>query len=85
MDYSPPGYSVLGLLPARIVEWVAIPFSRGSSQHGDQTQVSHTAGIFFTIWATKIMIASKTELLKIPSCSVFWKRLGNIATSYLND
>ena len=38
-----------GILQARILEWIAIPFSRGSSQPRDQTQVSCTAGIFFTI------------------------------------
>ena len=47
-DCSPPGSSVHGILQARILEWVAIPFSRGSSQPGDQTQVSHIAGGFFT-------------------------------------
>ena len=40
--------SVHGILQARILEWVAIPFSRGSSQPRDQTQVSHIAGGFFT-------------------------------------
>ena len=40
------------ILQARILEWVAIPFSRGSSQPRDQTQVSHIAGRFFTVWAT---------------------------------
>ena len=39
---------VHGILWARILEWVAIPFSRGSSQPRDRTQVSHTAGRFFT-------------------------------------
>ena len=34
-DYSPPGSSVHGILQARILEWVAFPFSRGSSQHRD--------------------------------------------------
>jgi len=53
MDYSPPGSSVHGILQARILEWVAIPFSRGSSWCRDQTQVSCTAGGFFTTWATK--------------------------------
>ena len=53
MDCSPPGSSVHGILQARILEWVAIPFSRGSSQPRDRTQVSHTAGRFFTIWATR--------------------------------
>ena len=37
-----------GILQARILEWVAVPFSRGSSQPRDQTQVSHIAGEFFT-------------------------------------
>ena len=39
--------------PEWILEWVAIPFYRGSSQLRDQTQVSHTAGEFFTSWATR--------------------------------
>ena len=46
-------YTVHGILQARISEWVAFPFSRGSSQPRDQTQVSHIAGRFFTSWATK--------------------------------
>ena len=53
MDCSPPGSSVHRILQARILEWVAVPFSRGSSQPKDQTQVSGTAGRFFTIWATR--------------------------------
>ena len=47
MDCSPSGSSVRGILQAKILEQVAIPFSRGSSQPRDQTQVSHTAGRFF--------------------------------------
>ena len=53
MDYSPPGSSVHGILQERILEWVAIPFSRGSFQPRDQTQVSCTAGGFLTFWATR--------------------------------
>ena len=41
-------YMVHGILRARILEWVTIPFSRESSQPRDQTQVSHIAGGFFT-------------------------------------
>ena len=52
MDCSSPGPSVHGILQARILEWVAMPSSRGSSQPRDWTQVSHTAGKFFTIWTT---------------------------------
>ena len=40
-------WTVHGILQARILEWVAIPFSRGSSQPRDRTQVSHIAGRFF--------------------------------------
>ena len=46
MDYSLSGSSVHGNLQARILEWVAIPFSMGPSQPRDQTQVSRTAGGF---------------------------------------
>ena len=52
-DCSPPGSSVHGILQARILEWVAIPFSRGSSQPRDRTQVSLIAGGFFTIWVIR--------------------------------
>ena len=52
-DCSLPGSFVHGILQARILEWVAIPFSRGSSQPRDWTQVSCIAGRFFTIWATR--------------------------------
>ena len=53
MDCNPPGSSVHGILQARILRWVAIPLSRGSSQPSDWTWLSCTAGIFFTIWATR--------------------------------
>ena len=45
--------TVHGILQVRILEWVAFPFSRGSYQPRDQAQVSHTAGGFFTSWATR--------------------------------
>ena len=48
MDCSPPGPSIHGIYQARILEWVAYPFSRGSSQFRNQTGVSCTAGRFFT-------------------------------------
>ena len=53
MDYSPPGYSFHGIPQARTLEWVAIPFSKGSSQPRNRTQVPCIAGRFFTIWATR--------------------------------
>ena len=45
---GPVDYTVHGILQARILAWVAFPFSRGSSQRRDGTWVSHTAGRFFT-------------------------------------
>ena len=53
MHYNLPGSSVQGNLQARLQEWVAIPFSRGSSHPRDRTLVSHIAGRFFTIRATR--------------------------------
>ena len=47
------GLIVPGILQARILEWVAFPFSRESSQPKDRTQVPPTAGRFFTSWATR--------------------------------
>ena len=49
MDCHLPGSSVCGILQAKILEWVAMPFSRGFSPPSNQTQVSHIAGRFFTI------------------------------------
>ena len=49
VDCSPPGSSVHGILQARILEWVAISFSRGSFQPRDQSRVSRTAGRLFTV------------------------------------
>ena len=55
-DCSSPGSSIHGIFQARVLEWGAISFSRGSSQQRDQTRVS-----CFTVWATKILLfISKT-------------------------
>ena len=61
MDCSLPGSSVHGILQARILEWVAMPSSRGSSQPRDQTQVPPVTGRFFTVWATKEVHKSSRE------------------------
>ena len=52
MDCSLPGSSVHGILQAGILEWVAFPFSRGSSWPRDQTWISYISGRFFKVWAT---------------------------------
>ena len=53
MDCSLPDFSVHGIFQARILEWIAISFIRGSFQPRDRTQVSCIAGRCFTIWATR--------------------------------
>ena len=53
MDYSSPVSSVCGILQARILVWIAIPFSRGSSRPRDRTRVSCIAGRFFTGCTTR--------------------------------
>ena len=73
MDCSPPGSSIHGILQARILEWVAVPFSRGSSQPRDWTQVSHTAGRFFTICTTGEGLSSGLPVL--PLATVSWRTI----------
>ena len=53
IDCSLPGSSVHELLQARVLEWIASPLSRGSSQPRDRIQVSRITGGFFTVWATR--------------------------------
>ena len=64
MDYTRHG--VLGILQARILEWVAFSFSRGSSQPRDWTQVSHVAGGFFTSWATREGVRECSNFILLP-------------------
>ena len=52
-DFSQPGSSVHGILQARVPEWVAIPFSRGSFQPRDWTWVPCIAGGFLNVWTTR--------------------------------
>ena len=53
MDCSQPGSSIHGIFQAKVLEWVAISFSRGSSRPMDRTWVSRVAGRCFTFWATR--------------------------------
>ena len=83
MDHNLPGSSVQGIFQARVLEWVAISFSRGSSQPSDRTRVSSIVGRRFTIWATREAISPSlmflilvkfnkpwTNELKTPLCCV---------------
>ena len=60
MDCSLPGSSLHGILQARVLEWVAISFSRGSSQLRERTGVSHIPGKCFNLWATREAQANQT-------------------------
>ena len=62
IDYSPPGSSLLGIFQARILEWVAIPFSRGSSWPRDRIQVSYIADRFF-LYNTHTCISPVFQIL----------------------
>ena len=53
MDCSLPGSSVHGIFQAIVLEWIAISFSKGSSQPRDRTRVSHIVDRRFTVWATR--------------------------------
>ena len=72
MDYSPQGSAVHGILQARILEWVAMPSSRGSSQPTDWTQVSCIAGRFFTVWATREALISHSRT---------WRRMAPLSST----
>ena len=74
MDSSPPGSSFHGILQAKILEQIVIPFSRRSSWSWDQTQVFCISGRLFTIWATRE--APIYLIIK----GIFWQR--NIYTFY---
>ena len=78
MDCSPPSSSVRGILQARMLEWVAISFSRGSSRPRDLTQVSHIAGRRFNLWAMKRTIPP-VALLMVRSKNLWsWGYMGNL-------
>ena len=83
MNCSPWGSSVLGILQTRILEWVAISFSRGSSQPEDWTQVSCTAGRFFTIWTTKT--SHKCPVAHCTQPCAGRRILGNVAPAWPNS
>ena len=61
MDYSLPRSSIHGIFQARLLEWVAISFSRGSSQPRDQTWVSRIVGRHFAVWATKEVFKGESD------------------------
>ena len=90
MDCRLPGSSVHEILQARILEWVAIPFSRGSSWPRDRAYISCIPGGFFTIWATRealqifhVDVSSSAMPFKIHSSAFFSSPIFN--KSFLNE
>ena len=70
---NPMGYPVHGILQARILDWVAFSFSRGSSQPRDRTQASLIAGGFYTSWASSnINIVPKIRKVSWKRWSLSW-------------
>ena len=65
MDCRLPGSSIHGIFQARVLEWVAISFSRGSSQPRDQTQVSSTGDRRFTVWATREALSTQVPHVQL--------------------
>ena len=85
---TPWTIAVHGILQARMLEWAAFRFSRGSSQPRDQTQVSHTAGGVFTSWATeksKNTGVGSLSLLQWSSWSGSQSRVSCIAGGFLTN
>ena len=70
VDCSLPGFSISGIPQARILEWAAISFFRGSSPPRDRIQVSHIAGRRLILWATKEVLIRATKN------AVIWERVG---------
>ena len=81
-----PGSSVHGIFQARVLDWVAISLSRGSSRPRDQTRVSHTAGRRFTIWATrKAQFSSVQSLCCVQLFATPWTAARQASLSITNS
>ena len=76
---SPPGFSFHGILQARILEWIAVPFSRGSSWPRNRTLASCIAGRFFTVWEDVRRFYANTMPCDRRALSIcgFWYPLGS--------
>ena len=75
VDCSLPGFSIYGILQARIMEWVTISFSRGSSPPRDRTQASCIGGRHFNLWATREALRRVGEEPKEANLASIWCRL----------
>ena len=82
MDCSLPGSSVHGIPQARILEWVAISFSKESSQPRNQTWVSCIAGRFFTDWAVMLIFLLYSFFLDFTMYVLAYHGSFNISVSF---
>ena len=83
MDCSLPGSSIHGIFQARILDWVAISFSRGSSRPWNQIEVSWIAGEFFTNWATEeALMALYYLILSLSKCKTWRNKMYTKRFSY---
>ena len=76
-----PGSSVHGIHQTRILEWIAIPFSRGSSWPRDWTQVSCIAGIFFTVWANReaLLLFPQSQITCVFRCNFILQKSSELS------
>ena len=84
MDCSLSGSSVHGIFQTRVLEWIAIAFSRGSSWPRDRTRVSRIAGRHFTVWATREAPNYRTIALISHASKVMLKILQARLQQYVN-
>ena len=82
MNSGPPGVFARGILQATILEWVAVPFSRGSSQTRDQSWVSLTAGRFLIPSEPPYSVIKKNETLPLATA---WMDLKGIVLSEISQ
>ena len=75
MDCSPPGCFIHEVFQARVLQWVAISFPRGSSWPRDQTQVSCLAGRCFIIWATSDLAMTNLDSILINRDNTWWTKV----------
>ena len=84
IDCIQPGSSVHGILQARILEWIATPFSRGPSQPRDRNWVPYIAGRFFTVWTKGKPMTHWTQIIHTP-CFNWMNKWNDSFIMYLKD
>ena len=84
MDCSPPGSSIHEVFQARVLQWVAISFSRGSSRPRDRTQVSCLAGRCFIIWATSDLAMTNLDSILKNRDNTWWTKVHPVKAMFFS-